>query len=252
MKRKCVSVLVMGYALLAPLAVGQDKNVSQPPRLLPGGGVATPAGKVGFFPNTSGGIDALDLASGKVLWSSNDANRPLLATEDRLFAQRQNSIFSLDAQDGKRVFEAKPIGLPGWASVEVAYGRSYQGSVRLEGTALLVSWEARAFYAGGARPTPEIEKAARMDATGVARVDVTAGKITALEPDQIAAGKFFPLPAAKVNPKVGMLMLTILDGSAKNAKNPFEKRRTLQAVNDGKEIVWQRDIAAPIFLLPRP
>ena len=54
-----------------------------PPVILPGGGVADPAGRSGFFPNTTGGIDALDLASGKLLWQSKDGQGPLLATADR-------------------------------------------------------------------------------------------------------------------------------------------------------------------------
>ena len=244
------STLIVAIACAAP-ALAQEKSIA--PRHLPGGGVADPTGKIGFFPNTSGGIDALDLATGKLLWATKDANRPLLATEDRLFAQRQNSIFILDTtQEGKRLFESKPIALPEWASVETAYGRSYRGSTRLEGAALLVSWEARSFYSGGARPTPAIEKAARREATGVARVDVKTGKIEALDAGQIAAGKFFPLPAGSIHAKAGTLMLTIIDGPAKNAKNPFQKRRTLQGVNDAKEVVWQRDIAAPIFLPPKP
>ena len=35
-----------------------------------------------------------------------------------------------------------------------------------------------------------------------------------------------------------ILALIVKDGSAKNPKNPFEKRRTLQAVNEAKEVVW--------------
>ena len=251
----CV-VRLFAFVILAcclPALVAQEKKGVTAPRQLPGGGVADPAGKTGFFPNTSGGIDALDLATGKLLWSSKDANRPLLATADRLFAQKRASLFVLDiAQEGKTVREAKPIAFPGWVSVETDYGRSYRGSTRLDGDTLLLSWEAGASYAGGARPTPEIEKRERKSASGVARLDGKTGKLDALDADEMAAGKFFPMPVGTINPKVGALTLVLKDGSAKNPKNMFEKRRTLQAVNVAKEVVWERDIAAPVYLIPRP
>jgi hypothetical protein len=247
--------MLMGLGMIwfAASAAGQEKQEPQTPRHLPGGGVADPAGKTGFVPNPSGGIDALDLATGKLLWSSKDANRPLFATADRLFAQKQASLIVLDTtQEGKAVREAKSIALPNWASVEPGYGQSYRGSVRLNGDTLLLSWEARAFYAGGAAPTPEIEKRARKAASGVARLDLKTGKLDSLDADQVAAGKFFPMPADAINSKAGALTLSVKDGSAKNPKNIFEKRRTLQAINEAKEVVWARDIAAPIFLPPRP
>jgi hypothetical protein len=236
---------------LAPDSLGQEKKIAA--LRLPGNGVSDSAGKTGFFPNTIGGIDALDLATGKVLWSSKEANRPLVATNNRLFVQKGAAIHVLDTADkGKLILEAKPLGFPGWVSVDVAYGRSFRSSASVEGKTLWLSWEARAFYAGGAPPPPEIEKAARKEAAGVARIDLDTGKIESLDVEKIAAGKFFPMPAEATNPKVGALTLQVQDGSAKNAKKPFEKRRTLQAVNEAKEIVWQHEIAAPIFLPPLP
>src|SRR5262249_9105983 len=55
------------------------------------------------------------------------------------------------------------------------------------------SWQARAWYAGGARPTPEIERRARKDAAGVARVNLENGRVEMLEPDKVP-----PLPVAKL------------------------------------------------------
>lgn len=227
---------------------------------LPGGGVACPALKTGYFPNTTGGIDALDLTTGKVLWSSKEASRPLVAAEAGVLAQRtekgkpnQIRIVILHAgQQGKRTLESQPIVFPDWVSVEVAYGRSFHTGVRGDGKRLWLAWSANAFYAGGARPTPEIEKAARKSASGVARVDLETGKVEMLTAEQIAIDKAPSIGSEAVNSKVGTLTLTLKDGPAKNAKNPFERRRTLQALNDAKEVVWQHDIAAPVFLLPRP
>jgi hypothetical protein len=236
---------------LAPNCPSQEKKFAA--LRLPGNGVSDPAGKTGFFPNTIGGIDALDLATGKLLWSSKDANRPLVATDNRLFVQKGAAVQILDTvEKGKLVLEAKPLSFPGWVSVDVAYGRTFRSSARVEGRSLWLSWEAGAFYAGGARPTPEIEKAERKEGAGVERVDLDNGKIESLDAEKIAAGKFLPMPVETVNPKIGALTLQVQDNPAKKSKSPFEKRRTLQAVNEAKEVVWQHDIAAPIFLPPRP
>src|ERR1019366_7100571 len=119
-----------GMIWFAASAAGQEKQEPQTPRHLPGGGVADPAGKTGFVPNPSGGIDALDLATGKLLWSSKDANRPLFATADRLFAQagslNEIRVFVLDTKEGKRVVESAPIKMPYWVSVQTAYGLSFR------------------------------------------------------------------------------------------------------------------------------
>ena len=251
MKRRLLCVFLIP-ATFATIGLTQEKKAS--PHYLPGGGAADPADKVGFFPNPTGGIDALDLATGKLLWSAIDANRPLVATADRLFAQAGTSnqvrILVFDTtKEGKLAVESQAIKLADWASVQTAYGRSFRSSAKVEGNALYLSWEARAFYAGGARPTPQIEKAARKEASGAARVDLDSGKVEALDPDQAAK---FPVTGESINPKVGTLTLTMIDGVAKNAKGPFERRRTLRAVNEAKEVVWERDIKAPVFLPPRP
>ena len=225
--------------------------------VLPGKGLADAAGKTGFFPNTRGGIDALDLATGKVLWSSKDANLPLITAGTHLYAIKgsgnQLRVIKLDtSKDGERVFESPAIPLPAWASVDTAYGRRFRSSVRLDANGLFLIWEADAFYAGGAAPPPEVLKRERKQEKGVARIDTKTGMIEALDADKIADGKFFPMSAPAANPRVGTLTLLVKDGPGENPKNRFERRRTLQAVNEAKEVVWQCDIAPPIELPPRP
>jgi hypothetical protein len=253
--------LVVVLALFAgTFAAGQDQPKAIQPIRLPGPGVADPAGKIGYFPSVSGGIDALDLATGKLLWTSKDAGRPLLATADRLFAHKdvagkanQFRLVVLDAtKGGKKLVETEPITLPYWVSVSVAYGRSYRSGARLEGDNLYIAWDAHAFYAGGARPTPEIERAERKDATGVVRIEVATGKVAALDQDKIKAGNFFPVAGDVPSAKAGEWTLSYKDGPARNAKSPFARMRTLQAVNAAQQLVWEREIAAPVFLPPRP
>jgi hypothetical protein len=55
------------------------------PVLIPGG-VADAQGKIGYLANPKGGIDAVDLKSGNLLWHSAAASYPLLVHEKRLYA----------------------------------------------------------------------------------------------------------------------------------------------------------------------
>ncbi|MBI2803669.1 MAG: hypothetical protein HYX68_01635 [Planctomycetes bacterium] len=251
MKAILMCAIVMSCVLPA-FGAAQDKKTPTPPHLLPGDGIADPTGKVGYFPNTTGGIDALDLTSGRLLWSAIDAKKPLLATDKRLFAQasvkgkaNQVRVAVYDVTlEGKLIFESEPIVFPDWVSVPVTYGRSFRSSARLDVKGLWLSWEANAFYAGGAAPTEEILKAARKNASGVARIDLDSRKVSAEKGGPVFTGTY--------NPKVGALTLVTVDGPAKLKGNPFARRRLLRAVNAGKQVVWEREIAAPVFLIPRP
>jgi hypothetical protein len=96
-------------------AVKDDVDFLEPV-LIPGG-VADDTGKVGYLANPKGGIDAVDLESGKLLWHSAVASFPLLVYKDRLLAQDTHNadpirIVALDVADkGKRVLASDPIQL---------------------------------------------------------------------------------------------------------------------------------------------
>src|SRR5690242_2990887 len=91
----------------APNATRFVRPVSLP------GGVAND--RTGFVTNATGGIDALDLETGKTLWTTKEASRPLVAFKEGLAAQangpqdRPNSIrvVVLDLRDGKRRRESE-------------------------------------------------------------------------------------------------------------------------------------------------
>jgi hypothetical protein len=176
-------VALLGAAGPAP---AQEKA---PFAVLPGG-VADPAGKVGYVQAPSGGVDALDLATGKVRWQVAETCKPLALAGDRLLCQAPEKgkanavrILVLDTRDkGKVLRRSDPVTFPDWVSVGVTYGRSFTSRARLDGKdTLLLQWEARAFYAGGAAPTPEVLERARKHAAGVARVNIDSGRVVAGE-----------------------------------------------------------------------
>ena len=220
--------------------------------LLPGNGVADAAKKIGFFPNTSGGIDALDLKTGKILWTVAEVDRPLLASDARLIAQSGKTnkirIVILDIPTGKRIVESDEIALPDWATVGTAYGRSFHSAAKIGDKDVSVRWQANAFYAGGARPTPKIEEAARKNAIGVARIDLATGKVENLSADD---AKKFAMPDVKFAPQLDTLTIAVND-TAKNPKMPFQMRRVLRVTDSTSGATWEREIAAPIILPPRP
>jgi hypothetical protein len=222
------------------------------PVVLPGGGVADPAAKFGYVPGTGGGIDAIDLASGKIIWTTKDANRPLLATAERLFAQapvpgkaNQVRIVVFDTTDkGKKLRVSEPVTFPDWVSVRVAYGRSFASTARLHAKKLVYVWEARGWYAGGARPTPEIEKAARKAASGVLQADLSLNKWQVL-----TKGTPQHVPGDVQKAKVGKQTYIIVD---RPGLKTFQRRRTLRALDAGGAVLWEQEIAAPVFLPPLP
>jgi hypothetical protein len=94
------------------------------PLLLPGG-ILDPNGKIGYFPNSTNGIDAIDLHDGTTLWTTNEASYPLLATSNWLLAQknipdRSNAFgiakLDLDRQ-GASISLSEPVVFPEWVSV---------------------------------------------------------------------------------------------------------------------------------------
>src|SRR5262249_26967471 len=86
-----------------------------------------------------------------------------------------------------KALESNAVTFPDWVSTGLAHGRSFASSASLDKNDLLLKWDARAWYAGGARPTPEIEKAARREAHGVARVNLESGKGGMLAEDKVPA-----------------------------------------------------------------
>jgi hypothetical protein len=144
-------------------------------------GVTDPGGRTGFFANAKGGIDAVDLASGDLLWDLDGAKWPALAEGDRLFAWAPVNgnglrVLALDrTQAGRRLLESEPVFFPDWVSVEEAPGRSFSARWRLEKGALVLDWEARAWFVG-AHATPQAEADARRFADGRVRIDVETGK----------------------------------------------------------------------------
>jgi hypothetical protein len=165
-------------------------------------GVADPAGKVGYVMGVSGHVEALDLGTGKVLWEAKEAGRPLLVVDKALLIQapvagKANAVrvVLLDtAREGKQLLESEPVVFPDWVSVGLTHGRTFSSEAWAHKGDLLLRWRANAFYAGGAAPTPEIQRQARKEASGVAQVNLETGKVALLPADRAPAEPGVNLP----------------------------------------------------------
>lgn len=154
-----------------------------PTRIVLPAGIADPTGHTGFFAGANGGIDAVELKTGKLLWQTHEAQVPLLVDGKYLLAQagvKRNRlrILRLDlTRQGECDLESDPIVFPAWVRTGEGLGRSFQSDWRLEKRRLVLEWEASAWYTGPTKPTPEQEKAARKHASGTARIDLRTGQI---------------------------------------------------------------------------
>ncbi len=159
-------------------------------------GVADPGGRTGFVANAQDGIDAVDLATGELLWKVDGARRPALADDDRLFAWspvKPNGlrIVAFKREGGRRVMESEPVVFPDWVQVEDGPGRSFRIHWRLEKGRLILDWEARAWFSG-AHATPDADAKARRFAEGQVRIDVESGKAESGPAEQRAAPPRLP------------------------------------------------------------
>jgi hypothetical protein len=160
------------------------------------GGVADRAGKRGCVVGVKGTIESLDLANGKRLWESKEQLKPLAFLENQVVAQKnepgkanQVRIVVLASATGKVVKESDVVVFPEWVSTGLTHGRSFTSHGRIDNGDLFLIWQARGWYAGGARPSPAVERRERKAADGVFRIKLKTGKVEAVAADKVPAVK---------------------------------------------------------------
>ncbi|WP_439630281.1 outer membrane protein assembly factor BamB family protein [Gemmata sp.] len=214
--------------------------------------VASPDGRI-VFARGKDGVEALDAATGKVLWANKTANRLAGASGTTVVAWVADEkapngfrVVALDAATGKTLGTSDAIKMPDWATTQKQHGRSFRIGAAAVGGKVTVAWQANASYAGGAAPPPEVEEAARKEAVGVATVDLASGKVTA-EDRKPRDAEF----GASRN-KVGDLEFQIeeqLPGFKPGAA--MVTKVMLTATKDGKP-VWTRELAGNPWSPPPP
>jgi hypothetical protein len=157
--------------------------------------------------NPQHGIDAVDLSSGKLLWRTDRAAKPLLLHEDRLVAQTEPSVGQQSLRIALlniREIAADPrfvdIPLPAdvKATIDDGMESSFSAAARIHEGALVLSWRYTYGRITGPPPGPD-DQALDRKATGSVRIDIHTGQIEPI--DEIAALPEPELPAAMIRLK---------------------------------------------------
>ena len=155
-----------------------------------------------YLMNIQGGIDAVDLASGKLLWRTNRAAKPLLCHEDLLVAQTEPPVgqqFLRIALLNTREITADPrfvdIPLPAdvQATIDEGMESSFSAAARMHEGALVLSWRYIYRRITGHPPGPD-DQALDRKVAGSVRIDIPTGQIDPI--DEMVAVPEPELPAA--------------------------------------------------------
>ena len=233
--------LALVAGLLAPgIAMAQNApRLSKPgvPALHDGVVVDAAAG-VAYVMSREGGIDALDLTSGNVLWKNRDAAKPLALANGTLVAQARPdrngalALVMLDTQKGNAKGRAD-IQIPEGLRANVVDGPSQSFQVKAFATtsdSVAVTWTAENVIPQGYLPTVpeapqtadaatakrataarEAAEAARKPLHGAARLDLKAGRAVAMSYEEAEQARP-ALAVIEAKAAGGARQLTSLDG----------------------------------------
>lgn len=150
-----------------------------------------------YLARPAGGVAALDPDSGRTLWSSGEAARPLIAGHGLLVAQRESGsglpLAILDAADGalrQRLDLPLPEGVR--AAVDESLEVRFTASARLIGDRLRIDWDYLERDVLGVTP-PGGRPFARHE-TGAVGLDLADGEARPLAADELPAAVAEALP----------------------------------------------------------
>jgi hypothetical protein len=182
-------------------AAAQNDPTANPFVMRPGVVVDPAAGRL-YMMNPQGGIDAVEIASGKLLWTTAAAAKPLAAYDHRLAAQAEQSrgsnglpIALLDTRSG---LVESTITVPAASGAMPSINDGMGSSSTLEASfgqqGLLIWWTLASREISGilsAEPPPEHKN------SGAALIDLTTHRVTILTAAQAAAKINSVRPSAK-------------------------------------------------------
>ena len=188
-------------ALLALLAPGVSMAAGDSIRALHEGVVIDSASGAAYVMSPRGGIDALELATGNVMWNSRDAAKPLLLKDGKLLAQARPGkdgelvVVALEAKGGKTQGRVG-IEIPSFVRANVLDGPSRkfrtQAFEAADG-AVVVTWTAEEGRALQGLVEPEGAKAPVENAAAAAKTPSLSGAVKV----DMAAGRAVPVSGAE-------------------------------------------------------
>lgn len=201
------------------------------------GVIVDPERSAVYLMHTERGIDAVDLSSGKVLWWTDQAAKPLLRHDDWLVAQTQPSVGQqflriafLNSHD--IAADSRYVDIPLTAGVQVtiddAMESSFSAAARVHEGILVLSWQYIYRRMTGPPPGPDDEALDRT-AMGSVRIDIDTGQIEPID-DTVA------LPEPELPPALVQLKLAqALPGPVWRVNNVLVA--IVRATDNGKQRV---------------
>jgi len=181
------------------------------------------ARQIAYVMNPKGGIDAVRLARGQLVWHSNEAARPLTATGGVLVAQvevpnagNELRLRTLDTNSGRMRREMTHV-LPGGTRATVV--GTVEGALLVQATA--TSTEATLMWEFEARPLQGVRPGA---------LDIDA------PPDERAVAPLQQQPQAAVQPASGIVRVDLQKGGTSAAPRDDRVALTARTLEAGPEV----------------
>jgi outer membrane protein assembly factor BamB len=231
-----VAVLVLSAA---PAAVAAGVSL--------GDGVVVDAGRgAAYMRGPDGTMSAVELAGGRILWTTSEAAKPVAAADGSVVAQIESAAGSLDlvgfdAGSGRRSGMRASVELPEGVSAIMNDhpNRSFRVSAVDQGGVLLVSWQAtgdgsrpmQGFVPAveeGGEPLPQAQPLER--SSGAAHLDLDSGAVSPAAAPAAVAAAMEHLPAGAVAGASGNLFSSadgrhVLASERQASSDPFSSYR---------------------------
>ena len=158
-----------------------------------------------------GGTDALDLETGRPVWSTESAARPLVLVGERLVAQAESlsnpdilQILILNARTGEVLRQAE-VRLPEGVSTLVndRMDSSFRVAPHVSGGDVVLTWVFTKRYVGGVRPAPGPEDSQSQEQHGAVRIDLETGSASSIPYTGPASSEHASLQSEKVRTMLG-------------------------------------------------
>ncbi|MCZ6670933.1 MAG: hypothetical protein O6947_07880, partial [Acidobacteria bacterium] len=172
--------------------------------LLPGVLIDT-VGSTAYLMNPKGGIDAVDLSTGRLLWTSHQGAKPILVHRNLLATQAEIPdrpgalrIAVLDTRNAGKVVATADVELPAGARafIDQRMGESFEIQSRIDREDLILSWKFFRRPVEGAAPGSSA-KPGHDQAGGAFRIDLRTGEAKSLGSGEVPPRDLLPERVAR-------------------------------------------------------
>jgi hypothetical protein len=215
------------------------------------GVIVDPGRNLAYVMNTKGGIDAVELAGGTGVWSTEQAAKPLALAGDLLIGQAESTgarrilqIVALDTKQRGKQIVTGTIELPEGVQVSIdeTLGSAFVASAYIHAGDVIISWKHSRFYMKGIPPEdaempgkeapPEPATAAPRTSSGTLRMNLSTGAIVPVKTEEV--------PPAPVPPPPDLTEKERLPGVSGPQFRSADGRHILSSERVADDRVWEK------------